>query len=129
MSDNLFKRPLKQGCNISTKSKFLGVQIPSDCDSFLNLYCLANGFSKSNIIRSVIRNWKESVGYTEQSLVDKISIKTQDEWTRKKVNIKTPSSENIEKAFLFFKADIQVQLKKRGMPQRHINKIAKNLVK
>ena len=67
----------------SKLSKFMGVFLPPWIQQYLNLYALAKGITKSEIVRGQIERWLKEQPLTSELLLEIIN-KLQEEWDSKK---------------------------------------------
>lgn len=109
---------LKKSSRFKRKRKtiFLGVQLPKDMSSYLSLYCLSTGESKSLIVKTLLSDWikKEKIRYSEEILINKIALRAFEVW-------KNP--EGRRPPFIVFKSELKRELERMKVSETIINKI------
>ena len=111
----------------TSESKFVGVWLSRQTNSFLSLYALSKRTSKSAIIRGIIKVWiegKPSEKYI-QELISEITGRLQWEWKDKK---RVYHSTDINRRFALYKEDLYVMLDRKGLAEEHTTRILEGLV-
>ena len=101
---------------------FIGLWIPEEVNSFLTLYTLDKGISKSKLVRDMILSWESDTsckGQKIQSLISNIARKYQNEWLAKKTTLPQALHEN---AFGIFKYELKAKLIGK-VEEKHVLKI------
>jgi len=112
---------------ISTlESKFVGVWLSRQTDSFLSLYALSKGISKSKVIREELEEWvlKNTRNSPVEHLLKLLIDKYQTEWKDKKrlYHITDPNR------FTIHKEDLYILLERKGLSEAHITRILEGIV-
>ena len=94
----------------------VGAKIPTNLSNYLNLFCIADGISKSSIMRPLLEDWhKQAIKkFSEKDLIKLIAKRGWHEW------------KNRTRKNLTFNTAIAIQrrtLKKKGIEESTINKI------
>jgi hypothetical protein len=115
---------LKKSCKSVLKkdaSTFLGLRIPKKEASYLALYCLANGKSKTSIVHKLLFKWITDAvqkGNTEDFLIDEIVEKVSQIW-------KDTPKRNINNTS--FKSNLSLEFKYKGLDPSIADIIIKKL--
>jgi len=114
----IFSKKLNQK---NSDTKFMGLFLPHELNSYLTLYSLCTGESKTIIVTNLLKNWKE-----ESS--DAISIDILIELL-KKISLKALVKAKNSKGFIFtiFKKETQKELETKGIEKEIIDTIIKTL--
>jgi len=109
--NRIFKRKNKQ----TSGGKFAGVTLPKQIASYLWLYSLTKGVSKSTIIRGQMQQWysQERKTCDEAALIKPIVDTIQREWEQLRKQYDAPSFDG-------FKQQVKNELKKTGIDADHI---------
>ena len=106
-------------------SKFVGVWLPQQTNSFLSLYALCKGLTKSKLIRDSINSWTEETEreHPSKHLISILITKYQEEWNDKKriYNV------SVSNRFDIFKEDLYVHLDRKGLADVDITQILEGL--
>jgi hypothetical protein len=102
--------------------KLVGVSVPRWLHNYISLYCLAKNKTKSDILKGMLDSWYSQIHTKEpqEKLVQEIVEKANLEWGLTMVKIP-------EKTLIEFKAEIENELKNRGISVNHMNTILKNI--
>jgi hypothetical protein len=102
----------------SEEDKFVGVYVSQQIYSYLMLYTVAVGITKSVILRELIESWKknQSKHDNEESLIKMLISKINMQW-------KIEKSIHHDADFATYKDKLNKELKKRGMSLEHIDEI------
>lgn len=102
--------------------KLIGVSCPLWVNSYLILYTVAKGATKSDIVRPQIEEWVKEMQNkeTEPKLINEISCRIRLKWGAEKCS-------NIEANWNDFKTNVQEELKLKGISVNLINQIFKDL--
>jgi len=94
--------------------KFVGVQVPSRDYSYLNLYTMAKGVSKSKVVKEVLNKWanEERKKDNEVALLNEIANRINNRW--KSLALIT---------FEQFLEVVEHELKEKGLSSAHISYI------
>lgn len=102
-------------------TKFVGLYLPHDLNSYLTLYSLCTGESKTIIVTNLVKNWKE----------ESSEVMTIDELTEllKRISLKALEKAKNSKGFIFtiFKKETQKELETKGINKEIIDIIIKTL--
>ena len=106
-------------------SKFVGVWLPQQTNSFLSLYALCKGLTKSQIIRGNVNAWVEEIkqDYPVRDLIPVLIGKYQEEWDDKK----RPYKAELPNRFNIFKEDLFVYLDRKGLDETDVSQIVEGL--
>jgi hypothetical protein len=98
----------------------VGAQVPSDVSEYLTLFCVADGKSKTSILRPLIEDWVKAAQdkLPEKKLIKLIADKGFAAWESRK-NKRIPFTTVLNAQ--------QKELKRRGIPEKTINKIIKKI--
>ena len=107
-------------------SKFVGVWLPQQTNSFLSLYALCKGLTKSKLIRDSINSWTEETEreHPSKHLISILITKYQKEWDDKKRLYKLELSNR----FNIFKEDLFVYLDRKGLDETDVFQIVEGLI-
>jgi len=111
----------------TSESKFVGVWLPRQTNSFLSLYALSKRISKSAHIRGIIKVWIEGKPDEKyiQELISDVTAHLQREWKDKK---RIYHSTDITQRFAIYKEDLGIILERKGLSDEHITQILEGLV-
>lgn len=100
--------------------KLVGVSVPQWLHNYISLYCLAKNKTKSDILKGMLDVWHAQIKLKEpqERLVQEIIEKANDEW-------KDVLRKNPEKTIDEFKAELECELKNRGLNPFQMNIILK----
>ncbi len=109
----------------TAESKFVGVYLPRQICSYLSLYALGTGVSKSKIMRDCIEKWYQGNQRTSsiESLISKLADEAQKEWDARKAIHRYEWGNKIDTAFDFYKREFMTKLERKGIDQEHIKQI------
>ena len=96
-------------------SKLVGVHLPQQVASYLTLYSLAHGITKSIVVRKEIQDWYNKQSETEEELI-KLLIKRAKEQQEKLAESSTLHTG-------LFKRKLGIDLKHKGISKEHIETI------
>jgi predicted DNA-binding protein len=105
----------------SDNSKLVGANMPLQVHSYLTLYSLAKGTTKTLIIKELLTNWIEKQRAKEEDwmLIDEIV---------RRVNVKWGAiKEQSDTTFQQFKVTLRQELLDRGIEERNIKSILQKL--
>lgn len=107
-----------------TEKKLIGAYIPLWLNEYLSLFCLANGYTKSDIIVQLLDVWaaKKSDKVKVRSLVNQVAERLRVEW--REARVKDPPT-----TFDQFKEEVKKELEERGVRPTNIKAILKKLTK
>ena len=110
----------------TSESKFVGVWLSRQTNSFLSLYALSKRTSKSAIIRGIIKVWIEGKPDEKyiQELISNITARLQREWKDKKRMYRITDTNR----FAIHKEDLALQLWRKGLEEKHTAQILEGLV-
>jgi hypothetical protein len=105
-----------------TEHKLVGASLPLPVHSYLTIYTLAKGLSKTKIIKPIIEEWvdKHKQKETEIQLIKEIINRYQLQW--KLIKSSHPMNNLIE-----FKKCVEHELKEKGLLINDINLILKGI--
>ena len=108
-----------------SESKFVGVWLSQQTNSFLSLYALSKRISKSEVIRRILKGWEEEIVDWKaiQELISDVTARLQQEWKDKKrlYSITDPNR------FTIHKEDLEIRLRRKGLEKEHIKLILEGL--
>ena len=109
----------------ASQSKFVGVWLSQQTNSFLSLYALSKGISKSKIIRDDINTWVEETKqeYPVRDLIAVLIGKYQEEWEGKRRIYKL----EVSSRFDIFREDLTIYLHQKGLEGSDISEILEGL--
>ncbi len=109
----------------ASQSKFVGVWLSQQTNSFLSLYALSKGISKSKIIRDDINTWVEETKqeYPVRDLITVLIGKYQEEWDNKKRIYKLTNPNRFD----MFKEDLAIYLQRKGLEESTVSEILEGL--
>ena len=115
----LITKHSKEDRNVITD--FIGVRVPNEIGSFLTLYSLAEGITKSKIILNLLVEWKQGRQreVTVEELYDKIAKRSLESWRHRKQRSVT---------FYSYCNLLRIELKNRGVNETLVNKLIKMLI-
>ena len=104
--------------------KLIGASLPQWVHSYLTLYCLANGISKSSVIKGCIEAWIviQRRKQSDVILCTEIASRINEEWL---VKIRTLSTVS----FIDFKKTVACELHDKGLHAADIDIILSKLIK
>jgi hypothetical protein len=110
----IFKVKSKEENEVGTKH--VGVILPRHVTSFLTLYCLSKGITKTKVIRELVEKWMyhDAVPSTEDLILDLVS-KIDKQWQACKTSSKS--------SMVMFKEQVSRELKAKDMEEEHIQLI------
>ena len=113
----------------TAESKFAGLYLSRQICSYLSLYALGTGVSKSKIMRDSIEKWYRNNQrmLPIQNLILKLAEEVQKEWDAKKAIHRYEWGDKIDTAFNFYKQELVTKLEKKGIDQGYIDQILKQL--
>jgi len=97
----------------------LGAMLPRQFHETLDLYALAKGKSKSEILREALLWWMSKNGVTNKALLAELRGRYKYRWMKKRMEI----DKDPETAFLDFMADARWELTEQKIPEYHIDDI------
>jgi uncharacterized protein (DUF2267 family) len=103
--------------------KTLGVQIPESLFQAISAYALANGKTKSKVVRDLLVKWQKREGGLDASLSQLIEF-CKKEYQIRKLNgfyAKHPAP------FKQFKSEVVEILKTKGLSEEQVNKVLKQI--
>jgi len=90
--------------------KFVGVYLSLQINSYLSLYALSLGITKSTIVRGEMEEWYKSKIFSTKELI------------RELINrIELPDSKDAE--YIYFKKKLKIELKQKGISENDIKAI------
>lgn len=100
---------------------FIGASMPRETVSFLSLFCLATGVTKTSILQRLLYRWtkQQKENYSEKELIKRVVNRALDAWIvfpKKNANFAT------------FKNCLEIEFKNRGIDKHVIDIILKDLV-
>lgn len=98
---------------------FVGILVPKEVSSFLLLYTLAEGVTKTSVILDLLGKWKDSRTETESDFVNKIVQRSLHEWHHYPFR---------KTSFYAFCHQLRLQFKNAKLEQRIIDLIIKQLI-
>ena len=100
---------------------FVGVWISRQSNSFLSLFALSTGVSKSKVIRDMAEKWaeKEKNDHIVQDLITVVTEKYQRAWEDRKQLFGITDTNR----FIIYKEDLAIRFKRRGIKEHHIEQI------
>lgn len=98
---------------------FVGILVPKEVSSFLLLYTLAEGVTKTSVILDLLGKWKDSRTETESDFVNKIVERSLYEWHHYPFR---------KTSFYAFCHQLRLQFKNAKLEQRIIDLIIKQLI-
>jgi len=109
----------------TSESKFVGVWLSRQINSFLSLYALSKSKSKSKVIRDEIERWviEKRNSSPIQDLITSLVIIYQREWADKKrlYHLVDPNR------FIMYKEDLAIKLKRKGLEEGYIKQVLEGL--
>ena len=110
----------------TSESRFVGVFIPQQTNSFLSLYAVSNRVSKSSLIRGILKTWIEGKPTEKltQELISNITARLQREWKDKKRMYRITDTNR----FAIHKEDLALKLYRKGLADEHAAQILEGLV-
>jgi hypothetical protein len=106
-------------------TRFVGVQLPQQLSSFLSLYSIANGSTKTAVLSDIVEAWvKQQQKLTnEESLIVKLIARAKVELdSRKTKGVKGPYS-----ATNLLSTELRKELKRKGFTTALIDRIINEL--
>jgi hypothetical protein len=105
--------------------RFIGIWVDGDIHEYCTLYGLAEGDSKSKLVRSLIVywKWKKEKEYPVSKLQDQISRKVETEWRVEKpeiINSLKGDESKIEVAIELIKTRMKSKLEQKGLSDKQI---------
>ena len=110
--------PLLNVKNPAKEHRLVGVHLPLQVHSFLTLYSLAKGVSKSTLFKSLISKWivQQKKEESDNDLILEIAQRSSMLW---KIN----KSTNVLLSFTVFKRDIEKELLQKGISETYVKLI------
>jgi len=104
------------------EGKLVGAYIPLQVSSYLSLYVLANGISKSIILRDLVDEWyrDKRVSAPEDDLIEKVATGAINAWRASKTRV--PNAD-----FPSYQEVLTRELEKRGITSFYIEIILKKV--
>lgn len=102
-------------------TSLIGFKVKKDLSSFLALFCLAKGITKTSILTKLLKDWSSSEHQkkvTKESLIDSISRRAIDTW----VNMPKKN-----RSFQGFLNSLRVEFHFKGIDDAYIDKILENI--
>ena len=99
--------------------RLVGASMPLQVFNYLTLYALLKGESKTKILIRLVQNWIEN-GATEESLIQDITEKIQEEWNRRKTKY-------TKLRFADYMTGVKNELRKKGLDLCLIEQIVINI--
>jgi hypothetical protein len=112
----------------SAQSKMVGVFLPRSLDCYMNLYCIVNKVTKSDLMRELVHNWynsKSSVN-PKSNLVNMIISKANAQWQSEK-DVRNYNVAESHVHFKSYKEDLKWSLEKKGLDYVEIGQILKSI--
>jgi|SRR5574343_329266 hypothetical protein len=98
---------------------FIGILVPKEVSSFLLLYTLAEGVTKTSVILDLLQQWKNKRTETESDFIEQIVAKSLYEWHHYPFRKTT---------FYAFCHRLRLEFKNAKLEQRIIDIIIKKLI-
>lgn len=107
---------------IRIKNKFVGINFPTNLHSYLCLYAVAKGLTKSLVIKQKMDQWSKTLKMSdpEEDLLKELVHRVTIEW--KALRIKKPYAN-----FEDFKKELRIELHKKGIDDPYIQKIMRRI--
>jgi len=128
---NALKLKVDMVNKISTsESKFVGVWLSRQINSFLSLYALSKKVTKSEVIRNEMESWAQenSKAYPTQDLIANLVLHCQQEWKDKKFLHRHVSVDRIEVMFEIYKDELVIHLTNKGLSETWIKRVIEGLI-
>ena len=104
--------------------KLVGASVSSQVNTYITLYCLSHGISKSQIIKDLLDEWilkkRRSEALSEEALSRKVVRKCVFNWKTKKAAGRAVSQRK-------FMEDLYNELMDRGVPEPYLTDILKGV--
>ena len=92
-------------------SKLVGAHLPQQVASYLTLYALAHGITKSTVVRNEIQDWYDERSETEDELIRLLIKRAKEQYESSKLHIE------------LFKRKLGIDLRHKGISKKHIETI------
>jgi hypothetical protein len=108
--------------SILNETRHTGVQLPRTAFSYLTLYALSKGTTRTQILREIVEDWISN--QSEQDLLSGVVEKVRRKWILEKAN--TPHL-GAGRLFEEFKIKLKKELQKKEIEEDKIDLILNNL--
>ncbi len=107
-----------------TGHKLVGASLPTEIHSYLTLYTLSRGMSKTKIIRDLLEGWMDvqKRREAEEDLLEKVTYRANARWRIEK-------SRRTSRTFEQFCLDLKDELLDKGLPDDYVENILLGLRK
>ena len=112
----------------TSESRFVGVWLSQRANTFLSLFALCKGVSKSKIIREEIETWLERETSTNPvtSLIRALTKRYQQTWDDQKRTHHNVTEVSV--MFDIYKTNSAEQMKRKGVSEEHTKQVLEELI-
>ena len=115
----------KTGVHPAKDYKFVGCTVPPEVKALIGLYASSLRVSKSDIMRTILKEWVEENKHARNGWAYETSQRVQSEWNREKHELSSTikTDAKLAKVFKTYIAGIVSILRKQGLDQMGIDAI------